>query len=118
MTDIDLLAEGLKYTEHGYSVIPVNKAKEPTISDVISRRNILATDQELEQYFGKNKRFDTTGLAVVIDSGKIMIDADGEGWEIFMKEVLPKLPTPLRDKLLATARTKSPHGRHMLLKCN
>ncbi|MGA7900225.1 MAG: phage/plasmid primase, P4 family [Nitrososphaeraceae archaeon] len=113
----NLLKYSKRYRASGWGTIPVDRNKQPDIPSVVPLRNMLPSDSMLDRYFGINKKPTTVGLAVLIDSGKFMIDTDGVGEEIFITKVVPRLNPELKEKIRHTTHTKSPHGRHFLGKC-
>src|SRR4051812_14671462 len=110
----NLLTNSKRYRALGWSTIPVDCNKQPDIPSVVPLRNILPSDIILDRYFGINKKPTTVGLAVLLDTGKFMIDTDGAGEEIFITKVMPRLNPELKEKFKRTTHTKSPHGRHFL----
>ena len=73
----DLLTYSKRCRASGWGTIPVDCNKQPDIPSVVSLRNMLPNDIMLDRYFGINKKPTTVGLAVLIDTGKFMIDTDG-----------------------------------------
>ncbi|MGA7368759.1 MAG: hypothetical protein WBX01_06480 [Nitrososphaeraceae archaeon] len=109
-----LLAAAEEYSRLGYVVIPT-KDKRPTVKWT-ERRGIMATPEELQQWFGNNSNVE--GIGIILDMSIVAIETDGIGENVFNSKVLRQLTPETREVYRNTTHTKSPNGHHRLFRIN
>jgi len=83
-----LLSEAEKYTQLGFSIIPI-RDKRPVIESWTNRRGVTATQEELGRWFGSTGAAECIGI--ILDQSLLVIETDGSGERVFNERIFPKL---------------------------
>lgn len=111
-----ILSEAEKYIQHGKKPIPINEWKKPTIEKWIPWRNEPTIPlEQIKEWFSNPLAIH---LAILLDKSLIAIDYDGLGEERLLNRILPRCPKEVQDAYEITARTRTPHGGHVLFRVN